>query len=416
MPKIVMSDVRGGYNLSAIEENFDKIATELNDKVLYRNNPPLESNTVHNDVDMNGNRIYNLPAPNSPSEPARLQDLQNVTGGGGVPSWNDITGKPTTFPPSSHTHVTSEVTGLDTALANKQDTLVSGTNIKTINGSSILGSGDLVVAGGSGGANLTTSVTSTSVTINSDSGTDATISAASATDAGVMTAAEQVKLAGVQAGATANDTDANLKNRANHTGTQLANTISDFAETVDDRVASLLVAGSNITLTYNDVANSLTIAAASSGTGDVVGPASATDNAIVRFDATTGKLIQNSGVLIADDDTLTVKGVKETVVSGTVTASTYTIVAANGTIYDLTLGNDVTFTFPTPAPGLSFTLILTQSAATAWLVSLPASVRGPGNSNTFTMTPTLSRTDIVSFVAKGTYWMMLVGGQNYNLS
>lgn len=36
------------------------------------------------------------------------------------------------------------------------------------------------------------------------------------------------------------------------------------------------------------------------GVGDVVGPASATDNAVVRFDATTGKLVQNSVVTIAD--------------------------------------------------------------------------------------------------------------------
>jgi len=36
------------------------------------------------------------------------------------------------------------------------------------------------------------------------------------------------------------------------------------------------------------------------GSGDVVGPASATDNAIVRFDGTSGKLIQNSAVTIAD--------------------------------------------------------------------------------------------------------------------
>ena len=35
--------------------------------------------------------------------------------------------------------------------------------------------------------------------------------------------------------------------------------------------------------------------------GDVVGPASATDNAIVRYDGTTGKLVQNSAVTIADD-------------------------------------------------------------------------------------------------------------------
>jgi hypothetical protein len=36
------------------------------------------------------------------------------------------------------------------------------------------------------------------------------------------------------------------------------------------------------------------------GTGDVVGPASATNNAIVRFDTTTGKLVQDSAVTIAD--------------------------------------------------------------------------------------------------------------------
>lgn len=36
-------------------------------------------------------------------------------------------------------------------LSSKQDTLVSGTNIKTINGTSVLGSGDLTVGGGGGG-------------------------------------------------------------------------------------------------------------------------------------------------------------------------------------------------------------------------------------------------------------------------
>ena len=36
------------------------------------------------------------------------------------------------------------------------------------------------------------------------------------------------------------------------------------------------------------------------GVGDVVGPASATDNAVARFDTTTGKLIQNSVVTVGD--------------------------------------------------------------------------------------------------------------------
>lgn len=40
--------------------------------------------------------------------------------------------------------------------------------------------------------------------------------------------------------------------------------------------------------------------APSAASGDVVGPASATDNAIARFDATTGKLLQNCVVTIGD--------------------------------------------------------------------------------------------------------------------
>lgn len=50
---------------------------------------------------------------------------------------------------STHTgsQATSTITGLDAALAAKQATLVSGTNIKTINGTSLLASGDIVIDG-----------------------------------------------------------------------------------------------------------------------------------------------------------------------------------------------------------------------------------------------------------------------------
>lgn len=47
---------------------------------------------------------------------------------------------------------------------------------------------------------------------------------------------------------------------------------------------------------------------AGAGTGDVVGPASSTDNAIARFDATTGKIIQNSGVTISDTNIIAAAG------------------------------------------------------------------------------------------------------------
>lgn len=48
-----------------------------------------------------------------------------------------------------------------------------------------------------------------------------------------------------------------------------------------------------------------TVTSTGGGLGDVVGPASSTDNAIVRFDATTGKLLQDSLVSISDTGVIT---------------------------------------------------------------------------------------------------------------
>lgn len=46
---------------------------------------------------------------------------------------------------------------------------------------------------------------------------------------GLMLSTDKVKLDGIAVAATANDTDANLKNRANHTGTQPFSTLSGVA-------------------------------------------------------------------------------------------------------------------------------------------------------------------------------------------
>lgn len=67
--KITLPSVAGGYNLQLINENFQTIATELNTKVFYRNNPTGEPNTPSQDIDFNGKRLYNLPIPTSGSEP-----------------------------------------------------------------------------------------------------------------------------------------------------------------------------------------------------------------------------------------------------------------------------------------------------------------------------------------------------------
>jgi len=55
----------------------------------------------------------------------------------------------TSLPAHNHNDLYYTEAEVSTLLASKQDALVSGTNIKTINGSSILGSGDLTISGGS---------------------------------------------------------------------------------------------------------------------------------------------------------------------------------------------------------------------------------------------------------------------------
>lgn len=80
-----------------------------------------------------------------------------------------------------------------------------------------------------------------------------------------------------------------------------------MSEAVRDQnhvTSALGVSSSDATLTLPFLVDPLTgrllTDQSGGGTGDVVGPASATDNAIARFDGTTGKLIQNSVITVAD--------------------------------------------------------------------------------------------------------------------
>ena len=111
-----------------------------------------------------------------------------------TPLWSNVQSKPSSFPPSAHTHTVADISAtgtpsattylrgdgtwatpaggggstdttgfglatrkmlidtaaaLRTAINTKQATLVSGTNIKTVNGTSLLGSGDISISGGS---------------------------------------------------------------------------------------------------------------------------------------------------------------------------------------------------------------------------------------------------------------------------
>lgn len=60
MAKITFSDITNANTLSVINANFKKLALELDEKVLYRDSPAGESNTLKNDIDADGNNFYNI--------------------------------------------------------------------------------------------------------------------------------------------------------------------------------------------------------------------------------------------------------------------------------------------------------------------------------------------------------------------
>ena len=164
------------------------------------------------------------------------------------------------------TQAQSTVTNLTTDLASKQATLVNTVNIKSVNGTSLLGSGDLTIS--TGGSTTFTGLTDTpaSYTGNalkatrvnvgetalefvslgsaaySNSGDFAASSHthpdATTSLSGFMSATDKTKLNGVATGATVNLNDATLLARANHTGTQTSSTISDFNTATDARVVA----------------------------------------------------------------------------------------------------------------------------------------------------------------------------------
>jgi len=167
---------------------------------------------------------------------------------------------------------TSTLTGLVTATAGVTGPITSSS--VAITGGSITGITDLAVADGGTGAstaagglnNLLPSQTSAANKYLQSDGTNA------AWDAVSLSTADITGILAVANGGTATATPS-------------------------------IVAGTNVTV--SGTWPNQTITAVGSGFGDVVGPASATDNAITRYDGTTGKLIQNSLVTVADDGAIT---------------------------------------------------------------------------------------------------------------
>ena len=81
--------------------------------------------------------------------------IDGIDTGGGPVAWDDVTGKPSTFAPSAHTHPTSEVTGLDTALGNKLDTSAAPELIRDTMGTALVAGSNVTITPNDGSDTIT---------------------------------------------------------------------------------------------------------------------------------------------------------------------------------------------------------------------------------------------------------------------
>lgn len=91
----------------------------------------------------------------------------------------------------------------------------------------------------------------------------------------------------------------------------------------------------------------------------VTGPGSATDNAVVRYDSTTGKLVQNSVVTVADTT-------GDVMTPGSVTAASYATSA--------TAAGSITISEPTGTGSDGVTLSAPASVTTSYTLKFPAAI------------------------------------------
>ena len=82
MAKITLDSVISGFkSVTRLVSNFSKIEDSLNNDVLWRDNPEGEPNQMEDDLDMNTNRITNLPSPVNDTDAVRWVDVKDgVTG------------------------------------------------------------------------------------------------------------------------------------------------------------------------------------------------------------------------------------------------------------------------------------------------------------------------------------------------
>jgi hypothetical protein len=193
---------------------------------------------------------------------------------------------------------TAAIAANTTAIATKQATLVSGTNLKTVNGSTLLGSGDLTINAGVWG------------------GITGTLSAQTDLNTALNAKASTTYVDGLVAPlASTTYVDTSISNVLGTVGPaldtlgELSDALGDDANYAATMTTSLAGKASTTYVDTQDAGLQSQITSNTTAiTGKVTGPASATDNAIARYDATTGKLVQDSTTTIDDSGNMRILG------------------------------------------------------------------------------------------------------------
>ncbi len=186
-------------------------------------------------------------------------------------------------------------------------------------------------AGGIANTNISVSATSNSVSVESDTGNDATIAAANGTLAGVMSASDYTKLAGIEAGAT-----------ADQSGSEIVSAIDTQLGSADWRASS--GAGStNLSTTRN--ATTVTVAS-DTGTDATLPAADATDAGVMTAaqfsklsgieagataDQTGSEIVSAIDTQLGSADWRASSGAGSTNLSTTRNATTVTVASDTGT-------------------------------------------------------------------------------------
>jgi len=81
MSDITLKEIKSGFNLSKINDNFEKIEEVINTEIIHSVG---SNNIMSQDLDMNSKRLLNLPVPLGDTEPLRKGDITSSTVGATV--------------------------------------------------------------------------------------------------------------------------------------------------------------------------------------------------------------------------------------------------------------------------------------------------------------------------------------------